>query len=113
MKYQELREQICDVCHKMWQLGWSAANDGNVSVKLLDGNFIATPTGISKSFITTEKLVIINEKGGAIEGEDGYKPSSKIKMHLRRYKEREDVGACTTAPTSSNSHRLCRSRQKP
>ena len=63
MKYQELREQICDVCHKMWQLGWVAANDGNVSVKLPDGNFIATPTGISKSFITPEKLVIINEKG--------------------------------------------------
>lgn len=23
-----IREQICDVCHKMWQLGWVAANDG-------------------------------------------------------------------------------------
>ncbi|MTV94160.1 class II aldolase/adducin family protein, partial [Streptococcus pneumoniae] len=21
-----IREQICDVCHKMWQLGWVAAN---------------------------------------------------------------------------------------
>lgn len=39
MNYQEIREQICDVCHKMWQLGWVAANDGNVSVKLPDGNF--------------------------------------------------------------------------
>ena len=52
MKYMELREQICDVCHKMWQLGWVAANDGNVTVKLPDGNFLATPTGISKSFLT-------------------------------------------------------------
>ena len=41
MKYQEIREQICDVCHKMWQLGWVAANDGNVSVKLEDGNFFS------------------------------------------------------------------------
>ena len=24
-----IKEQICDVCHKMWQLGWVAANDGN------------------------------------------------------------------------------------
>ena len=103
MKYQELREQICDVCHKMWQLGWVAANDGNVSVKLPDGNFIATPTGISKSFITPEKLVIINENGEVIEGEDGYKPSSEIKMHLRCYKEREDVGAVVHAhpPTAT------------
>ena len=22
--YMEIREQICDVCHKMWQLGWVA-----------------------------------------------------------------------------------------
>ena len=47
MKYQEIREQICDVCHKMWQLGWVAANDGNVSVKLPDGNFLATPLALA------------------------------------------------------------------
>ena len=33
MNEQEIKEQLCDVCHKMWQLGWVAANDGNVSVK--------------------------------------------------------------------------------
>ena len=48
LTYMELREQICDICHKMWQLGWVAANDGNVSVKLPDGTFLATPTGMSK-----------------------------------------------------------------
>ena len=25
---QQIKEQICDVCHKMWQLGWVAANHG-------------------------------------------------------------------------------------
>ena len=61
LSYMELREQICDVCHKMWQLGWVAANDGNVSARLDDGTFLATPTGISKSFITPEKLVFRNQ----------------------------------------------------
>ena len=37
---QQIKEQICDVCHKMWQLGWVAANDGNVSAKLPDGRII-------------------------------------------------------------------------
>ena len=97
MNTNEVKAQICDVCHKMWQLGWVAANDGNVSVKLPDGNFLATPTGISKSFITPDKLVIINDKGEVVEGEPGYKPSSEIKMHLRCYKEREDVGAVVHA----------------
>ena len=103
LSYSDVRDAICDVCHKMWQLGWVAANDGNVSVKLPDGNFMCTPTGISKSFITPEKLVIINDKYEIIEALDGYKPSSEIKMHLRCYKERDDVGAVVHAhpPTAT------------
>ncbi len=99
----EIREQICDICHKMWQLGWVAANDGNVSVKLEDGTFLATPTGISKCFITPEKLVHINADGEVLDGPEGAKPSSEIKMHLRCYKEREDVGAVVHAhpPTAT------------
>ncbi|MFT4007818.1 MAG: class II aldolase/adducin family protein [Lacrimispora sp.] len=93
LSYIKLREQICDICYKMWQLGWVAANDGNVSVKLEDGTFLATPTGMSKSFITPELLVHINEKGEVLEGLPGYRPSSEIKMHLRCYEERKDVGA--------------------
>ena len=103
MNEQEIKDQICDVCHKMWQLGWVAANDGNVSVKLGDGTFLATPTGISKSFITSEKLVKIDGEGNVLEGLPGYKPSSEIKMHLRCYKERDDVGAVVHAhpPTAT------------
>ena len=103
LSYMEVREQICDVCHKMWQLGWVAANDGNVSVKLDDGTFLATPTGISKSFITPEKLVRIDANGEVLEGQEGAKPSSEIKMHLRCYQEREDVRAVLHAhpPTAT------------
>ncbi|WP_195938241.1 class II aldolase/adducin family protein [Romboutsia sp. 1001713B170131_170501_G6] len=103
LKYMEVREQICDVCHKMWQLGWVAANDGNVTVKLEDGTFLATPTGISKSFITPEKLVHIDANGEILDGLEGLRPSSEIKMHLRCYKEREDVGAVVHAhpPTAT------------
>ena len=94
---QVVREQICDVCHKMWQLGWVAANDGNVSVRIDEDTIIATPTGISKSFITPEKLVKLNLKGEIIEAQDGYRPSSEIKMHIRCYEEREDVNAVVRA----------------
>jgi L-fuculose-phosphate aldolase len=91
MTEMEIKDQICDICHKMWQLGWVAANDGNVSVRLPDGSFIVTPTGISKSFITPEKLVKINDRCEILEADPGYKPSSEIKMHLRCYQERPDV----------------------
>ena len=86
-----IKEQICDVCHKTWQLGWVAANDGNVSARLEDGTFLCTPTGMSKSFITPEKLIRINAKGEILEGAEGLRPSSEIKMHLRCYEKRPDV----------------------
>ncbi len=91
MDLQAIKEQICEVCQKMWQLGWVAANDGNVSVKLPDGNILATPTGISKAFITPEKLVLLNPQGEVIEAAEGYRPSSEIKMHLKCYEKRDDV----------------------
>jgi len=75
----------------MWQLGWVAANDGNVSAKLEDGTILATPTGISKSFITPEKLILLNGKGVVLEAAEGYRPSSELKMHLRCYDKRDDV----------------------
>ena len=103
MEETEIREQVCDICHKMWQLGWVAANDGNVSVRLPDGNFLVTPTGISKSFITPEKLLKINDRAEVLEGLEGYGPSSEIKMHLRCYSERPDVNGVVHAhpPTAT------------
>ena len=83
MEITGIKDQICDVCHKMWQLGWVAANDGNVSVRLDDGTYLATPTGMSKSFITSDKLLRIDAAGNVLEGSEGLRPSSEIKMHLR------------------------------
>ena len=87
----EIKEQICDVCHKTWQLGWVAANDGNVTAMLDDGTLLATPTGMSKSFITPEKLIRIDRQGNVLEAAEGLRPSSEIKMHLRCYDKRPDV----------------------
>lgn len=98
-----IKEQICDVCHKMWQQGWVAANDGNVSVKLDDGTFWITPSGISKSFITPDMLLRVNAHMEVLEGPKGNVPSSELKMHMRCYEKRADVGAVVHAhpPTAT------------
>ncbi len=92
-----LKEQVCDVCNKLWQKGWVAANDGNVSIRLDNNMYLCTPTGISKSFITPEKLLVIDKDANIVEGATGYKPSSEIRMHLRVYAEREDVNGVVHA----------------
>ena len=103
MNINEVKDQICDVCHKMWQLGWVAANDGDVSVKMGDGTWLITPSGVSKSFITPDKLLLVNEKMEVVDGPKEYKPSSEMKMHMRCYEVREDVGAVVHAhpPTAT------------
>lgn len=99
MRVSELsiRQEICDVCHKMWQRGIVAANDGNVSVKLEDGTVLCTPTGVSKSAVTPEMLVHTDRDGTVLQAAEGYRPSSEMKMHYRCYKERPDVGAVVHA----------------
>ncbi len=103
MDVQLIKAQICDVCHKMWQQGWVAANDGNVSVKMEDGTYWITPSGVSKSFITEDMLIHVDSDMKVLEGPEGYKPSSEMKMHIRCYELRDDVKAVVHAhpPTAT------------
>ena len=88
MNHQSVREAICEVGHHLWTLGFVAANDGNISVKLEDGTFLTTPTGISKRALKPHMLLHMNANNEVIERHPEYLPSSEFKMHLRCYKER-------------------------
>lgn len=92
----KIKEQICEVGRDMWTLGMVSANDGNISVKLDDGTFLTTPTGVSKGKMTTEMIIKI-DGGLNILSSGNYRPSSEFKMHLRCYKERPDIGAVVHA----------------
>ena len=68
-----------------------AANDGNISVKLNDNEFLCTPTGVSKGFMTPEYICKVDANGNVIQANGAFKPSSEIKMHMRVYQKRPDV----------------------
>lgn len=91
------RELLCSICRNIWQKEWVAANDGNVSAKLEDGSLLTTATGISKGLMVPEMLIRVDLQGNILEAQDGWQPSSELKMHLRCYKERADVGAVVHA----------------
>ncbi|MBQ8922325.1 MAG: class II aldolase/adducin family protein [Oscillospiraceae bacterium] len=96
-QYSAIKEAMVAVCHKMWQKGWVAANDGNVTVKVADGLYLATQTGVSKADITPDKIGLIDDQFRIIEAAEGWRPSSEVKMHLRCYHDRPDVGAVVHA----------------
>ncbi len=87
----EIKKQICDIGKRIYDRGMVAANDGNISVKISDNEFLCTPTGVSKGFMTPDYICKVDAKGNVIQANKGFKPSSEIKMHMRVYKERPDV----------------------
>lgn len=92
-----IREEIAKYCRRMWQRGWAAANDGNVTVKVAEGQYLATQTGISKADITPAHIGLIDRDMQILDASEGFRPSSEIRMHLRVYAERPDAGAVVHA----------------
>jgi L-fuculose-phosphate aldolase len=94
--YQQ-KQQIIDACHSVYNKGWVAANDGNLSIRLDKDRVLCTPTGMSKGLLTPEDLVVIDMEANKVEGRPDRKPSTEMKVHLMCYEEREDVNAVVHA----------------
>ena len=93
----EIKKQICEIGKRIYNRGMVASNDGNISVKLNDNEFLCTLTGVSKGFMTPEYICKVDAKGNVLQAYEGFKPSSEIKMHMRVYKERPDVNSVVHA----------------
>ncbi len=92
-----IRKELCEIGKRVYERGMVAANDGNFSVKLNENEFLCTPTGVSKGFMSPECICRIDAEGKLLEAEQGFRPSSEMKMHMRIYRERPDVKAVVHA----------------
>lgn len=91
----EAKKSIIEVGKRMYDKGFVASNDGNISCKVGPNTIWTTPTGVSKGFMTPDMLVKMNFDGKVLMGKN--KPSSEVKMHIRVYTENPDVMAVTHA----------------
>ena len=87
----ELRQEIVDVCRRMYEREYIVAGEGNVSVRLDDDRLLVTPAGLNKGFLSPEALVITDRSGQRLAGER--EPSTEIRIHLRAYARRPDARA--------------------
>ena len=107
MTFQEEREAVCRVGKLLYDRGYVAANDGNISVRVGEGRLLITPSGVSKGRMTPDMLLVTDLDGNVIEG--NRHPSSEGKMHLEVYRGRPDVNAVVHAhPPVSTAFAVCR-----
>ena len=97
LKESECRQQICEIGRRMYERRMVSANDGNISVRLGENEILCTPTGVSKGFMKPEQMCKVDLCGNVIGNDSGSRPSSEMKMHLRVYQKRPDVGAVVHA----------------
>ena len=83
------------MCRRLFEAGLIAGQDGNVSVRLPDGNVLVTPAGLSKVDVTADDLVEVDCDGAHVAG--ARVASSEIGMHVRLYQRRADVCAVVHA----------------
>lgn len=85
----QLRDAIVQYGKMLYDRGFIAATDGNISARLDDHRLLVTPTCICKGMMTTEDLVIVDLNGRKLEG--WREVSSELAMHLLIYRMRPDV----------------------
>lgn len=91
----ETHKILTDICHRLYAKGFVTATDGNVSVRLGNGNFLTTRTSVNKGMATAEDFVEVDSKG--IPVTSNLSPSTEIGMHLFIYSQRPDVHAVVHA----------------
>jgi len=74
---------------RIYERGYVAANDGNLSVRLDQNTVLITASGVSKGFMLGDDLIVLDMNGHTFEGKK--KPSSESGMHLQIYRARPDV----------------------
>ena len=75
----------------IWDRGFVANHDGNLSARVSDDRIVCTPTATSKADVDERSLVTTDAGGAQIAGHK--KPFSELSLHLAVYRSRTDIAA--------------------
>jgi len=95
MNVESLRADIVEIGRRMYARGYTASNDGNISVRIGADRLLMTPKSVCKGFMTPDMMCITDLNGKKVSGDRD--PSSEALMHLEVYRQRPDVNAVVHA----------------
>lgn len=85
----KLKEQMCEIGRRLYNKGFAAANDGNITIRINDREVLCTPTMVSKGFMKPEDICKVDYEGKQLAGTR--KRTSEVLLHLAVYKARPDI----------------------
>ena len=85
----KIREEICDIGRRIYNKGFAAGNDGNISYRIGENEVLCTPTMVSKGFLKPEDLCVVDMEANQLSGRR--KRTSEIRLHLAIMKERPEI----------------------
>ncbi len=85
----KIKQDICEIGQRIYNKGFAAANDGNITVRISDNEVLCTPTMHSKGFLKPDDICLIDMTGKQIAGRK--KRSSEALLHLEIYRQRSDI----------------------
>ena len=89
MNAHKIKQDICEIGRRIYNKGFAAANDGNITVRISENEVLCTPTMHSKGFLKPEDISTVDMTGKQIAGTK--KRSSEALLHLEIYTQRPDV----------------------
>ncbi len=88
---KDIKEWICEIGRRVYNKGFAAANDGNISYRIGENEVLCSPTMICKGFMTPDDICMVDLEGKQLAGKK--KRTSEILLHLTIMKQRPDVRA--------------------
>lgn len=85
------KKKLVEICHKVYERGFVAAYDGNISCRTSDNTVLITRSGVCKGEVKEKDIVEIDYNGNLLKGKS--KISTEHKIHLYAYQKRNDVNA--------------------
>ncbi len=96
------KQEIIKVGAFLWEKGMVSSNEGNLSIQLEDSKVLITPSGVSKGFLTTDQLIILNSDWSPIYPKVP-KITSEFKLHKTIYENTGYTAVCHAHPPYSTS----------
>ena len=80
-----IKQDICDIGRRIYDRGFAAANDGNITVRIGENEVLCTPTMHCKGFLKPEDIATVDMQGNQTAGRK--KRSSEALLHLEIYRQ--------------------------